>query len=91
MNLWTQIEIYVLTLGISWLQGNAQQIEKDLAPYIQDGENAIIAAVSKLSPSLGALLQAALTALGPDLPKFEGDAVAWLVAVAQAYLKKLQG
>jgi hypothetical protein len=91
MNLWVQIQIYILTFGISWLQGNAQQIEADLAPYINDGEAALVAAVNKLSPMFGALLQAALNELGPEIPKLEGDGVAWLIALAQAYLKKLQG
>ena len=91
MNLWKQIEVYILTFGVEWLQGNAQQIEADLAPYISGGEAAIVAAVGKFSPAFGALLQAALDSLGAELPKYEGDAVAWLIALGQAYIKKLKG
>ena len=48
---------------------NVQQITQDLAPYVQDGEQAIIGAVTNLSPEFGAILQWAFTALGPGLPK----------------------
>lgn len=91
MNLWQQIEIYAITFALTWLQGNAQQIENDIAPYISKGEAAVIEAVSKLSPVLGALLQTAFNALGPDVPKLEGDGVTWLEGIAEAYLQKLQG
>ncbi len=83
--------IAIVKFGITELQDDSANLEKDLQPYIQDGENAVVAALTKINPELGAFVQAALSSLAGEIPKYEGDAVAWIVAVLQAYVKQLGG
>jgi hypothetical protein len=83
--------IDLVEFAISELQNDSAELEKDLAPYIGEGENAVVAALTKINPELGAFVQAALNSLTGEIPKYEGDAVGWLVKVLQAYVKQLGG
>jgi hypothetical protein len=86
-----QFEVWVLTMALGFIKKDAEGIEDKLQPFIKQGETDIVALASKVSPFLGLVVQEAVAALGPEVPKYEGSAVAWLEATIQAWITKLGG
>lgn len=87
--MWDQLLKWGAQEALAALKAEAAPLEQFLNPYIADGEGAIQAAAAKFNPILGSVVAAAIADLGPDVPKFEGDAVAWLEAVLTAWIAKL--
>jgi hypothetical protein len=75
--------------ALAVVKADAAGAEAFLAPFLAQGEAAVEAAAAKFNPIVGMLVTAAIAALGPDAPKLEGDAVAWIEALLTAWEAKV--
>lgn len=74
---------------LALVKNDATALEAERAPLVTAGETDVVALANKVSPVLGAIVQSAVNALGSDVPKFEGNAVAWIEAVLEAFIAKV--
>jgi len=91
MTWYDQIEVEIAQAAVDFIKADATQLEKDLEPYVKSGEQSVINAAKKVSPLLGMAVEYAVNYLGKDLPKYEGDAVAWIEATIEAFIANKQG
>lgn len=91
MNWYQQIAAQMAQAALDFIEADASTLEKDLAPFVTEGETAVVAAATKLNPLLGAAVSLAVDTLGNEVPAFEGDAVKWVEAVLEAFIAKMQG
>lgn len=86
-----EIEAELAQAALNFVQSDSAALEQELAPYVSQGEGAIVNAAKKISPVAGLLVQEAVNYLGKDVPAFEGDAVKWIEGVLEAFIAKKQG
>jgi hypothetical protein len=84
-----KLEAEAATAVLAYVKANAVALEAELQPFVQAGETSIKALAAKVSPILGELVTVAVNYLGPDLPKYEGSAVAWIEATLAAFIAKV--
>jgi hypothetical protein len=85
--------IYALTFAKTFVQANASQIQAFMGKEVGYGEQAVLDAVKHLPDGqyFAVIIETAFANLGAQLPKYEGDAVAFLLAVIAAEIKRLGG
>lgn len=86
-----EIEAEVAQAALNFVQSDSAALEQELAPYVAQGEVAVVNAAKKISPIAGFVVQEAVNYLGKDVPAFEGDAVKYIEAVLEAFIAKKQG
>jgi len=88
---WLQeLEVEGAEIALEYVEANATELEKELDPYIKQGEEDVLAAAEKVSPLLGAAVKIAINYLASDVPKYEGDAVKWIEATLSAFIAKVK-
>jgi hypothetical protein len=83
-----ELEIEGAKFVLSYIQANKDKFEQELAPFVKDGEVEIVALAKKVNPWVALAVEAAVKYLGPNVPKYEGDAVAWIEAALEAFIAK---
>lgn len=91
MNWLQELEVEGAELALTYVQANADEIEDDLKPYIQDGEQGIEKWADAKSPLLGAAVRLAIKELGSDVPKLEDSGVKWIEDTLKAFIAKVKG
>lgn len=87
--MWDNILKWGAEQALAALKAESGALEGFVNQYAPQGEAEIEALAAKFNPILGAVVTAAVQALGAEVPKYEGDAVAWLEAVLTAWIAKL--
>lgn len=86
-----EILVWAANGVLDYVTKHADSLKTKLDGFVKEGETSLQDVANKMSPIVGAVVAEVVAVLGPDVPKYEGDAVAWVEAALKAFIAKESG